>query len=73
MNGERVTVSRGRLFFWAVIIAVLNPIFSGLILGLVMLTEPELKREGRVVTFFSIAWGIIVLMLVAKFRDILPI
>jgi len=67
------SIHKSRFFFWAVVIAVLNPIFSGLILGLVMLTEPELKREGRVVTFFSIAWGIIVLMLVAKFRDILPI
>lgn len=36
-----------------------------------MLTEPDLKREGRIVTLFSVAWGIIVLALIAKFRHLL--
>lgn len=72
-TGERATVSKNRLFFWAVIIAILNPIFSGLILGFLMLAEPELRREGKVVILFSIVWGLIVLALVAKFRDVLPI
>ena len=70
---ERAAIRKNRFFFWAVIIAILNPLFSGLILGVVMLAEPDLKREGRVVAFFSIAWGIIALFLVAKFRHLLAI
>ncbi len=68
---EQVTLKKDRLFFWAVIIAILNPIFSGLILGLVMLSEPELKREGKIVTGFSILWGIMALLLVARFQGVL--
>ncbi|MBI4120600.1 MAG: hypothetical protein HY454_04010 [Parcubacteria group bacterium] len=70
---NKAAINKNRLFFWAVIISVLNPIFSGLILGLVMLFEPELKKEGRIVTVFSVVWGIIVLMLLAKFRGILSL
>ncbi len=70
---ERVNIRKNRFFFWAVIIAILNPVFSGFILGLVMLSEPELRKEGRIVTIFSLAWGIIALLLVAKFRQFLAI
>lgn len=68
---ERVSIAKNRLFFWAVIIAILNPILSGLILGVVMASEPDFRKEGRVVILFSIAWGIIALLLVARFRDTL--
>ncbi len=68
---ERAGISKNKFFLWAVIIAVLNPVFSGLILGLVMLSEPELKREGRIVTLFSIAWGVIALLLISKFQHLL--
>ena len=68
---EQVTLKKDRLFFWAVIIAILNPIFSGLILGLVMLSETGLKREGKIVTGFSILWGIIALLLLARFQGVL--
>lgn len=70
---EQASVSKNKFFFAAVIIAVLNPIFSGLILGLVMLTEPDLKREGRIVTLFAVVWGLITLALIAKFRHLLAI
>ena len=68
---EQVAIRKNRFFFWAVIIAVLNPIFAGLILGLVMLSEPGLRREGRVVILFSIAWGLIAAMLVARYQHLL--
>ena len=70
---KKVTIRQNKFFFWAVVIAVLNPFFSGLILGLFMMSEPELKKEGRIVTLFSIAWGIVALMLLSKFRGALPI
>ena len=70
---ERAAINKNRFLLWVTIVAILNPVFSGLILGLVMLSEPDLKKEGRIVTFFSLAWGIIAMMLVAKFRDMLPL
>lgn len=71
MPMERASIARNRFFVWATVIAALNPIFSGLILGLVMLTEPELKREGRIVTLFSLAWGALALALIARFQHVL--
>ena len=70
---NKASIGKNKFFFWAVIITVVNPILSGLILGLVMLSEPELKKEGRIVTVFSIVWGIIVLMLLAKFKGALQL
>ena len=66
-------INKNRFFFWAVIIAILNPIFSGLILGTFMLSQPSLKKEGRIVTLFSVVWGVIALLLVSKFRPFLGI
>ena len=68
---ERAAINKNRLFFWSVIIAILNPVFSGLILGIFMFSEPELRKEGRIVTVFSIAWGVIALLLVSRFRHLL--
>ena len=68
---EKVNISKNKFFLWSVIIAVLNPVFSGLVLGLVMFSEPELRKEGRIVTVFSIIWGVIVLLLINRFRHLL--
>lgn len=70
---ERIAINRNRFFFWAVIVAILNPVFSGLILGLLMLAEPNLKKEGWIVTLFSVVWGLIAMMLVTKFKHLLPV
>lgn len=68
---ERANIAKNKFFLAAVVIAVLNPM-SGLILGLIMLSEPDLRREGIVVAVFSLAWGILSLALFAKFRHLLP-
>lgn len=70
---ERASIGKTKFFFWAVIIAVLNPVFSGLVLGLLMLSEPDLRREGRIVTAFATIWGIIALALLAKFKHLLAL
>ena len=67
---EKASIRKNRFFLWAVIITILNPMFSGLILGLVMLSEPELKKEGRIITSFSVVWGIMVLFLLARFGGV---
>lgn len=66
-NGK-VSIHKNRLFVWAVVIAAPNPIFSGLILGILFLAEPDLKKEGRIVTLFAVAWSLIALALVYKYR-----
>ncbi|OHA09619.1 MAG: hypothetical protein A3A44_02315 [Candidatus Sungbacteria bacterium RIFCSPLOWO2_01_FULL_60_25] len=68
---ERATIQKQRFFIAAVIIAILNPILPGLILGMVMLKEPDLRKEGRIVLAFSLVWGFIALLLVGKFRHLL--
>lgn len=65
---EKASVRKNRFFFWAVLIAALNPIFSGLILGILFLREPDLKKEGKIVTLFAVAWGLIALGLIYKYR-----
>ena len=70
---DKVAVSKNKFFFWAVVIAILNPVFSGLILGLFMLSEPNLRKEGKIVALFSIAWGVIAMLLLARFKGVLPI
>lgn len=67
-----IQINKNKFFFWAVIISVLNPIFSGLILGLVMLSEPDFKKEGRLISVFSIVWGIMLMLIFNKFKQYLP-
>ncbi len=67
------SIHKNRIFFWAVIVAALNPILSGLVIGLVMISERDLRREGIIVTGFSFIWGLILLMLLAKYKGVLPI
>lgn len=55
--------SKKRLIAIATIIAFLNPIFSGLIMGIWMLLESNLKKEGKIVIAISIIWGLIILFL----------
>lgn len=68
---ENATIRKHRLFVAAGIIAILNPIFSGLILGMVMLKEPDLRKEGRTILVFSMVWGLVALLLIGKFRHLL--
>ncbi len=70
---DRGSISKNKLFFWSVIIAVLNPIFSGLIIGLILLSEPDFRKEGKIVTVFSVVWGLMAMALFAKFQGVLPL
>lgn len=45
-------------------VAFLNPIFSGFILGALYVSEPSLRRYGRLVLGFSAVWGAIFFYLV---------
>ncbi len=65
---QKTAINKSRFFFWAVVITALNPVFSGLILGILFLREPDLKKEGKIVTLFAVVWGLIALGLIYKYR-----
>ncbi len=62
-----ITINKNRWFYGSLAIAILNPIFAGLIMGILLIREPGLKREGAIVMFFSLIWGTIALLLAAKY------
>lgn len=51
--------SKKKWFIVGIIIAILNPIFSGLIIAFGFLTEPKLRREGKIILIISFLWSII--------------
>ena len=64
---EQVSIKKSRWFYGALAITILNPIFAGLIMGILLLREPEMRREGAIITIFSLIWGAIMLLLAAKY------
>ncbi|KKW20963.1 MAG: hypothetical protein UY75_C0006G0019 [Parcubacteria group bacterium GW2011_GWC2_52_8c] len=64
---DKIAVDKNRWFYGALAIAILNPIFAGLIMGMLLMREPEMRREGMIVMTFSLIWGAIALMLAAKY------
>lgn len=63
----QVTISKSRWFNGALAIAVLNPVFAGLIMGLLLWRTDGMQREGKIVTAFSVIWGGIILLLAYKY------
>ena len=51
--------SRKKWLIIGIIIAILNPIFSGLVVSLGFLTEPKLRKEGKIVLIISLVWALI--------------
>ena len=61
----------GKKWLWAgVAIAVINPVFSGLILGAMYLTEPGLKKYGRIILSIAVIWGAIAFWLSSKYFSV---
>ncbi len=64
-KGDEISISsKKKLFIAAIIIAILNPIFSGLILSFVFITEPKLRKEGKILLIISFVWAIILAYLI---------
>lgn len=65
MNGESniepaLKLSSRKKWFWLfLIIALINPIFAGLILGVSLMNEPETKKEGKIILPIAIIVGIL--------------
>ena len=57
-NEEIIFISSRKKWLWlGIFIALFNPVFAGLVLGAVYLSEPELKKEGRIIATIAILWG----------------
>ncbi|MFZ5559415.1 MAG: hypothetical protein ACOZAL_01315 [Patescibacteria group bacterium] len=56
--------SKRKWFIMGIIIAILNPIFSGLIISYAFLTEPKLRKEGKIILVVSFVWAIILAYLI---------
>ena len=64
---ETVSVKKNRWFYGGLLVAVLNPILSGVVVSVLMILEPGFKKEGRIILAFSIIWGAVALLLTAKY------
>jgi formate/nitrite transporter FocA (FNT family) len=61
---EKISLTSRKKWLWlGIIIAIVNPIFSGLIIGIAFWTEPELKKEAKIVLAVAIIWGLIAIYL----------
>ena len=60
----KISIGSRKKWLWlGIIIALVNPILSGLVLGLFYWTEPELKKEAKIVLAIALIWGAIALYL----------
>ena len=64
---EVASVRKQRWFYGGLLVAIVNPILAGLIVGILMVLEPGFKKEGRIIIAFSLVWGAIALLLTAKY------
>ena len=69
---EKVSVSRQKWVIIGLLITLFNPFFAGLIYGLALWREPELKKEGKLIVFLSLIWGAVSLALVSHFGSKIP-
>lgn len=51
---DSVSLPRKRIFRLALAVAILNPVFSGFILAAAFLSEPSLRREGKIIAAAAI-------------------
>lgn len=64
-KNDQVNISsKKKLFIAGIIIAILNPIFSGLVISFVFLTEPNLRKEGKIILVISFVWAVILAYLI---------
>ncbi len=61
--------SKKKWFILGIVIAILNPIFSGLIISYAFLTEPELRKEGKIILIISFVWSIILAYLIELLKS----
>lgn len=67
LTQEKLIISSKKKWVWlGILIALINPIFSGLIVGAVYLSEPELRAAGKIISAIAIFWGAILFYFVNR-------
>jgi hypothetical protein len=70
---DLLVISSKKKWLWlGILVSLTNPVFAGLILGAVYLSEPALQREGKIVAAIAILWGAILFYLVNKNLTVNP-
>lgn len=70
---DKLIVSSRKKWLWlGILVAAVNPVFAGLIIGAVYLSEPELQKEGRLVAGIAIVWGAFLFYLISKNLTVNP-
>lgn len=70
---EKLTIYSRKKWLWlGILVAAVNPVFAGLIMGAVYLSEPELHKEGRIIAAVAILWGAVLFYFVSKNLTINP-
>lgn len=65
LKKEAIEISSKRKWLIiGIIIALLNPIFSGLVVSFGFITEPKLRKEGKIILVISFVWAIILAYLI---------
>jgi len=60
---EKISLSSSKKWFWmGIAVALISPV-AGLILAISFWTEPELKKQGKIILIFAIIWGILFIFL----------
>ena len=66
-NDKELTLnSKKNWFYVGLIVAILNPVFAGLIIGVFFMTEKELKKEGRIILLIAIVFAFVHTYVVQK-------
>ena len=60
--------SKKKWFIIGIVIAILNPIFSGLVISFAFLTEPKLRREGKIILIISLICAVILAYLIESLK-----
>lgn len=69
-KGDKIDISsKKKWFIIGIIIAILNPIFSGLVVSFAFITEPKLRREGKIILVISFVWAIILAYLIDLLKE----
>jgi len=68
-KGEEISISsKKKWFIVGIVIALLNPIFSGLVIAYAFLTESKLRKEGKIILIISFAWALILAYLIERLK-----
>jgi len=74
LTDDKITITSRRKWLWlGIVVALINPVFAGLIMGAVYLSEPELKSAGKIVAAIAILWGAVLFYLLRQNLSVNPL